>query len=311
VTANVLPASDDSVHQIDLMANAIPDFADGCQNWSTLFVHDNGWIGFGANTNSYVPTPATFLDAPAMAFWSWHDFNPAEPGSGRIKWWYAAPFLFVTWEAVENYASPEQANPSTIQFRINPVAGTVLIVWPSIDSNTTSTWGSAHLVGWSPGGPSHDDGSMNMPLKLSWNRCGANVPALSLTATGDPIAPASTVTYTVNGIPEFTPGSGIHLGFLALSLTRPAVPIHLPSINVMAPDNYLCVGVDYLAVVHGTGGACGLGTATIPQNYFNVPANIDVHAQFFALFAPWSLPNGQNGQGMSTSNAIRSHFYFW
>ena len=113
----------------------------------------------------------------------------------------------------------------------------------------------------------------------------------------------TTVTYTTTNIPEAAPGSGIYLGANILSLAgvpepgvdlgflgAPGCRAHVLALNLM------------LTLV---------GNSPVLSVTFDVPAGapigFELFAQSCALVVPFSLPNGQNGFGLVTSNGIRSY----
>ncbi len=275
-------------------------------------VHENGIVTLGAapqtfpGTSSDQPTAAGFLHAAAAAFWSWHDYDVTEPGSGAItaeeQVVGSDVVLFLTWNGVENHAEPEVANPSTLQFQCNLTTGTVTIVWQSIDDDATSPDGSAHLVGWSPAGASPDGGSLDLAAALPIQTTPAMV-ALELAAAPVPVSTTTagtTVSYTTSQMPEAAPGTGVYLGLLVLSFAAS------PGIDLGPAGAPGCqVYVAGLDIVFGMVAAAP--TATVA---FLVPPGLAPGIEFWAqsacLVVPFSLANGGNALGMTTSNGIHS-----
>jgi hypothetical protein len=169
-------------------------------SFATLQVSGNGIIGFGAGTMDYPgtfsfePTPQGFLDSALGGFYSWHDFNASEIGSGPVLREEAAGRLNITYSGVENYPDTV-ANPSTLQFQLDLATGTVLIVWLSIDSNATSPFGSAHLVGVSAPGVSRNPGAANLATAALLTT--PEFSALALTAGNRPVQQASASTWNL------------------------------------------------------------------------------------------------------------------
>jgi hypothetical protein len=168
--------------------------------FATLQVSGNGIIGFGAGTmdypgtDAYTPTPAGFLAGALGGFYSWHDFNASEAGSGPVLREEVGGTLYITFNGVENYPDGV-ANPSTLQFQLDLATGATRIVWPSIDSNTASLFGSAHLVGVSAPGASRDPGAVDLATATLLTT--AEFPSLALTAANRPVQLATASTWNL------------------------------------------------------------------------------------------------------------------
>lgn len=208
--ATVLAVGDDG-EVTQLLSTAFPTPSGPVTD---LRVHGNAIITMGSTaqtfpgSNNYTPATPAFLDAAQTAFWSWHDYNSAEVGSGAVKYEEALNgnnelIAYITWDGVESYANPEVANPSTLQFQLTLTganAGRVVYVWVNIDGNATSTFGSAHLIGYSPGGASVDPGSINLATSLPVVTSAADVPPLALGIAPNPVI-GNTMIYTTSNIP--------------------------------------------------------------------------------------------------------------
>lgn len=163
VAATVLTTGDDGVVTVT-PSTALPT-PYGSQ--ATLQVSGNGIIGFGATgldypgTSSYTPTANGFLNSTSGGFYAWHDFNSSEAGSGPVSSEEIGGVLYITYNGVENYPTGT-VNTSTIQFQLNLTSGDCNIVWGTVDTNTTSTFGSAHLVGVTGPGASNDPGAIDL-----------------------------------------------------------------------------------------------------------------------------------------------------
>jgi len=186
VAATVLATGDDG--EVNVTPSAALPTPYGAQ--ANLRVSGNGVIGFGnvaltfPGSNSFTPTAGGFLNGNLGGFYAWHDYNSAEVGSGPISSEEIGGFLYITYNGVENYSTPAALNPSTVQFQLELATGNCTIVWGTVDADTTSTFGSAHLVGVSAPGASLDSGSID--LTSGFVTVASDVPALALTATSRP-----------------------------------------------------------------------------------------------------------------------------
>lgn len=163
-TATALPLTDDSETSVALSTA----FAYPGGSTSTLFVHSNGYVSVASNNTlpggpNWIPEITSMLSATETAWWSWHDYNPTEAGSGQIKFEEVGGVAYITWEGVESYPTTT-ANPSTLQFQFNFATGEVNVVWQTIESfgQTGFLQGSDHVVGFSPGGASPAAGQFDI-----------------------------------------------------------------------------------------------------------------------------------------------------
>lgn len=277
--------------------------------WSVFYIHGNGMVSFASNNGiqpiNYQPGVAGFLNAPATGFFSWHDFNAAEVGSGAVKYEEVVTGLetiaYVTWDDVENYPAGV-ANRSTMQFQMNLTTGVVTLVWVTMDGNATSPFGSAHLIGYGPTGASVDGGDTNFATAAPFVNAATNMAPIALSASPAPISTPSSgsnVVYTATEIPEYIPTSGIHIGAFIFSVGQ------LPGIDLFFLGAPGCNAyVASLDVIIGT-----VGTSTQSVTFpipAGVPSGVQIFAQAIGLVTPGSLPNGQNAFGMTTSNGVQS-----
>jgi hypothetical protein len=167
--------------------------------FATLQVSGNGIIGFGATpvmdypgTNSFTPTAGGFLNSTLGGFYAWHDYNASEVGSGPVVSEEVGGTLYVTYNGVENYPTTV-VNTGTLQFQLDLATGVTRIVWVSVDNNTTSTFGSAHLVGVSAPGASRDPGSVDLATAALVTTPEFN--SLALTASNRPVQGAAASTW--------------------------------------------------------------------------------------------------------------------
>jgi hypothetical protein len=280
---------------------------------ATLRVHSNGLISWGAlaqtfpDTNNYTPTAAGFLNGANAGFYAWHDYAENDTGSGRIKREESTAtgetILYVTWDNVESWPLLV-ANSGTLQFQLNLNSGAVAMVWTTVDNNTASSYGSAHLIGYTPAGPSLDVGDLTFATALPLTTSATNVQAMLLSASPAPVSTPSlgtVVTYTTTNMPPYDPStSSFYIGINILSLDQ--VPGGLELTFLGAPG---CQA--YVSTFNLTRAMFGVTptqavTFAIPAG---VPAGFELYSQSVALILPGSLPNGQNEFGMTLSNGVR------
>ena len=279
---------------------------------TTISIASNGVIGLGTTPNNggdFSPSGADFSNAAGACFYAWHDYNPGEAGSGAIKTEQVGNVFCVTWDGVENFSVPAGPNPGTMQFQLDLTTGAVTMLWTVVDTNTTSTFGSSHLVGWKAGGTITDPGSQVLATALPLTTSAQLLP-MTLAASPSPVSTpisGSTVTYTTANMPEFAPGAGIYVGINILSLTQiPAPGVDLAIIG--APGCPALIGS--LDVTLNLVGVTPSNTSALPLPA-GLPAGIQIFAQSAALIVPNSLPNGQNAFGLTTSNGIASTIGSW
>lgn len=198
---------------------------------TSVEVNSNGILAFGGSgtltwgsSPSFVPNPDVFLDRNRTAIYSWADYNESEAGSGRIM--QSTTFVgfdqvvCITWNDVEHWSATPLQNRSTLQFQLNMTTGAITLVWQHVDTDTSSSWGTAQLVGFSPAGANANGGSLrlanDLPLTLaavdSGTRCSSNLPLLGSTwnvASSDHVAgwPIGLVMFGSSAFP----GPGVDL----------------------------------------------------------------------------------------------------
>ena len=249
---------------------------------ASLRVSGNGIVAFGANaidfpgTLSYVPTAGGFLNSLQGGVYAWHDYNAAEAGSGPVQSEQVGGTLYITYNGVENYANPELLNPSTLQFQLDLASGDIRIVFVSIDSNATSAFGSAMLVGVTAPGNSLDSGSVNLAVG-NFITTSPEHGALALVANSRPVT-GTNWNLQVN--------NGALLDLIILGVTDPNIPdlffLGLPGCGLRASLDLITIG----------------STVSVA-----IPANPTLVGQI--LYANGaSLAPGVNAFGAITSNGI-------
>lgn len=275
---------------------------------TTWTVSSNGILTAGNpgnQTTSSTPTlTATSGTAGSrLAFYTWSNFNPAETGSGKVKWEEVGGVLYVTFDGVEFGGTPTVA-PSTFQFQVDMTTGQVTMLWVSMSASTSLT--TDVLVGCTLVNQSLTPVSESLAAvanrTLQQDR---SIAALQLTAGPAPVInPSTTVTYTVNNIPEAVPGSGVYVSAIFFSVTPVLPGIDLTGILTTVPG---CRG--YLASLDLGFAAVTAGPTSTTQFTFTAPPfapGMTVASQAIALFdAAFPLLNGEAG-GFTASNGLLS-----
>jgi hypothetical protein len=264
---------------------------------SYVWVANNGIVtlGLGSNQGSdFTPSPAEYLTAPLAAFYAWHDYNPAEPGSNPVVTYPVGNRYCFTWDFVENrpYGIP---NPSQFQIVFDLATGDVQFTWLLVDANTTSPFGSQHLIGVKGQGPIADPGSTSLSqpgLQCDFRR---HVP-MQLSALPAPVY-GTTCNYTTANVPEFVPGSGVYVLLQVLSLgSTPGVDLGFlgaPGCSSYVPS------LDVTLAAIGASSTVSVPYTLPPSGPYGFP----IFAQSVALGAPGVF---FNAAGLQTSNLLTS-----
>jgi len=274
---------------------------------ATWTVSSNGVVTAGSTGNQGTASPGTLTStstATGLAFYTWANHNPAETGSGKVKWEEVGGTLYVTFEGVEYSGGTPTLAPSTFQFQINESTGDVTMLWTSFSASNSTldvivgcTLAGAGIV------PVSQTLSTVTPVTLTPD---VTMTSLALSAAPAPVInPGTNVTYAITNVPELVPGSGLYFSTLILSLNPFPAGLDLVGILTTVPGCEL-----YLSTLDVNYG--GALTATpfnvVPLTFSTpvfAPGNV-IGAQAIALFdAAFPLPNGEAG-GFLLSNAVRS-----
>lgn len=191
--ATALPLGDDS--QVTV---ALPFPFPYCgSSTSSLTVCSNGFVSVApGNGTGFVPSVAALLQAPQTAWWSWHDFNPAAPGSGPVKFEVVGTIAYVTWDGVLDFG---HTTPNTFQFQFDLATGQVTYAYQAM-----SGLGNAHAVGYSRGGPSPNHGDTDLSALTAKSLCCVEIDPLRLDVPQRPVAGLANIPFVTSNIPAGT-----------------------------------------------------------------------------------------------------------
>lgn len=275
-----LAMGDDSEMTVPFTIGSFP-------GWTGVTICANGFVSQASgNGTGYFPSVGTLLAAQQTAFWSWHDFDPTRPGSGQVKMEQSPAVTVITWDGVWDWAGTSVQNASTVQFQLY-ANGAVTIAWGGV-----STVGGAHLVGYSPGGPSPNPGSTDL------SALGIGTIVLSPTEVG-------TLTLAALSVP-------------AVGATWNLVAQNVPPTTVLGIDvlGLADPGIDDLAMIGMPG--CGLrasldsvigwfSSGTSHARSLVIPNILSLRGiDVFAATAVFLSP-APNAFGALTSNGVHGH----
>jgi hypothetical protein len=274
---------------------------------ATWTVSSNGILTAGNpgnQTTSGSPTLSSTATATRLAFYTWCNLNPAEAGSGKIKWEEAAGVLYVTYEGVEFNGGTPTAAPATFQFQVNLSTGDVLLLWTSFSISSST---SDVLVGCTLAGTGQTPASQSLATVSALQlQPDATLVPLTLSAAPAPVInPSTLVTYTATNVPEFVPGSGVYLGTMFLSVNPLVSGFDLTGILTTVPGCNAYIGTLDLDLGAGVNLAPTLSWTFTYDNVFFAPGNV-IAAQAVALFdGAFPLLNNESG-GFLLSNGVLS-----
>ncbi len=177
--AAALTLSDDSQTTVNLSAPFL--YAGGTT--TTMSVCSNGYVSVDAagNGTSYFPFVTNMLNATHTGWWHWHDYNPAIPNSGQVKFEEIGGTAYITWDGVYSYGT---TTADTFQMQFDLATGNVHFAWGAMGNA-----GNEYLVGYSPGGASSDPGNRDLSatLPVTFSTGATDILPLALGATSRPI----------------------------------------------------------------------------------------------------------------------------
>lgn len=286
-TATTLPTDDDG--QVLAQLGAPFPYPGGAT--TSLSVCGNGIVSVGnqpaMSPNFWTPNGQGLLSANETAWYAWHDFNQTIPGSGAIRFEQVAGIAYITWDGVWDQGGTSVADASTLQWQFDTTTGEVHLVFRTVSLLGAS--GSDWAVGYSPGGPSLDPGSLDLSMALPVTLSG-DVTALALQVAPAPVL-GTTLTYTTSHI-----GPTAILAVQMLSLGQIEPGIDLASLG--APGCFQLLDTTSAAIVWLSGSPTTTYALPIPNALGLL--GLPVYSQSAAMDL------AANALGLVTSNGLRS-----
>ena len=249
---------------------------------TSLEVCSNGFVSpVTGNGNAYTPTAAAWLASTQPRWGTWHDFNPAAAGSGRVKFEKIGNIAYVTWDGVYSYNT---TTPNTWQLQFDLLTGFVTFVWPNVVSS-----GNGWLVGFAAAAPNDDLGSFDLSTMVpaTFRTSSYNALPLALASTLPQLG--TTLTMTTS---QFPPTSLLGIQLVSFTAIDPGVELGFLGM----PGCYVYAGTDAMYALLPTSGQAQW-QLPVPNNPSLMGAQL---AGQSAAFAP-----GANTAGLITSNGVR------
>ncbi|HEU4418034.1 MAG TPA: hypothetical protein VFT55_03795 [Planctomycetota bacterium] len=230
----------DDTTQVVALSSPMPVAGGG--STSSLNVSSNGNIALAAATNGggFAPEAGLFLAFVQTSVAAcWHDYNPAAPGSGKIRYEEVGGISYVTWDNVYTY---QTTAGDTFQYQFERATGNVTIVYGTI-TPTSLPGANNYLVGYSVGGVSWRPEASDLSVDLGLGLQVVDVAVQGITLTSSSL-PLLNTTYTLNtsAVPPVLPvaflffgdtqiNPGIDLGFIGAPDCRAYTNANLTSIT--------------------------------------------------------------------------------
>jgi len=275
--ATQLNLTDDSVTTVNLTGTLL--YPGG--STTSLEVCSNGFVSpVTGNGSAYTPTAAAWLASPQPRWGTWHDFNPAATGSGKVKFEQIGTVAYVTWDGVYSFNT---TTPNTWQLQFDLVTGFVTFVWPNVTSS-----GNAWLVGFAGAAPNDDLGIFDLSVLVpaTFRTSSYNALPLALASTLPQLG--TTLTMTTS---QFPPTSLLGIQLVSFTAIDPGIELGFLGM----PGCYVHAGTDAMYALLPSGGQAQW-QLPVPNNPSLMGAQL---AGQSAAFAP-----GANTGGLITSNGV-------
>ncbi|MFY9344875.1 MAG: hypothetical protein WAT39_20445 [Planctomycetota bacterium] len=253
-------------------------------------------LPFPGQNYNFMPFEHGFLNA-INPIWAvcWHNFNTTELGSGLIKYETVGNLFIVTWDNVESLpgtATAATPNPCTFQAQFDLTTGDVHYVYQTMTTGGGSQSYDETIVGYSPGGPSPDNGPINLVTLTAVVLPPVEVMPLKLTASAAPVL-GTTIDLVTSS--ESNPNVGVN--FLSLAAIPP------PGIDLGIIGAPGCFA--HIDLSTAVGNAISNLGAPLPSMIVQLP--IPVTASLSGILitsqSAW-LDAGANPFGVITSNGV-------
>lgn len=248
---------------------------------TSLEICSNGFVSPATgNGNSYQVAAASWLASPQPRWGTWHDFNPAAAGSGKVKFEQIGTIAHVTWDGVYSFNT---TTPNTWQLQFDLLTGSVTFVWPNVTSS-----GNGWLVGFAAAAPNNDLGSFDLSTMVpaTFRTNSDNSLPLALASTLPQLG--TTLTMTTSQFPVTS-----LLGIQLVSFTAIDPGVELGFLGM--PGCYVHAGTDAMYALLPSGGQAQW-QLPVPNTPSLMGAQL---AGQSAAFAP-----GANAGGLITSNGV-------
>ncbi|MBL8734921.1 MAG: hypothetical protein JNL12_00710 [Planctomycetes bacterium] len=176
---------------------------------TSLEVCANGFVSVApGNGSDSTPTGAEWHASVQPRWGTWHDFNPAAPGSGKVKFHEVGWMSYVTWSGVYSAGT---TSGNTWQLQFDRSTGNVAMVWLALVPN-----GGDWLVGYSAGQATTDRGGIDISARLPGTIRTFAYDQAPLTLISTPPVLGTTMTMTVTNFPPGSSGAVLAIGAFAI-----------------------------------------------------------------------------------------------
>ncbi|MCK5943832.1 MAG: hypothetical protein KAI24_17745, partial [Planctomycetes bacterium] len=219
---------------------------------------------------------------------AWTDLQPNATGSGLVYYEENGSVATITYDGVYGWGTTAT---NTLQFTYDSSNANWTLEFGALSTTNPENW----VVGYSPAGPSTDDGGSDLSALASALVSPTNIDALALGVAGAPVSTStsgSTLTYTASNMIEYVPG--VTIGMLVLSVTQANPGLPLGFLGAPGCRAYSSGEVLATAVTDSQGRADV--TYSVPNN----PTLLN-----FELYQQYAVLSPINALGLALTNGVR------